>query len=84
MQIMVVKKINLVKKNGENTYNYHPASSADVISYEQSLTVQDVLDAIVDSVEQIENRLISNSVYMVNSNGEIITDDSGTGLVEIM
>ena len=81
---MVIKKINLVQKHGENTYNYYPASSADVISYEASLTVQDVLDAIVDSVEQIENRLISNSVYMTDSNGEIITDESGVGLVELL
>lgn len=81
---MVIRKINLVKKSGENVYNYHPASSADVIIYEESLTVQDVLDAIVDSVEQIENRLASSSVYMTNSSGEIITDESGTGLVELL
>lgn len=81
---MVIKKINLVKKSGENVYSVHPASSADVITYEQSLTVQDVLDAIVDSVEQIENRLASSSVYMTNSSGEIITDESGTGLVELL
>lgn len=81
---MVVRKINLVKKSGENIVNYYPASSADVIKYEDSLTVQDVLDAIVDSVEQIENRLASNSVYMVNNNGEIVTDESGTGLVELL
>ena len=81
---MVIRKISLVKKVGENVCNYHPASSADVIIYEQSLTVQDVLDAIVDSVEQIENRLVSNSVYMTNSNGEIITDESGIGLVELL
>lgn len=81
---MVVRKINLVKKDGGNTYNYHPASSADVIIYEASLTVQDVLDAIVDSVEQIENRLASSSVYMTNNNGEIIRDESGIGLVELL
>lgn len=82
---MIIKRINLVKKNGENVYNYHPASSSDVITYEASLTVKDVLDAIVDSVEQIENRLINTSgVYMVNSNGEIITDESGVGLVELL
>lgn len=81
---MVIKKINLVKKSGENIYNYHPVSSADVITYEASLSVHDVLDAIVDSVEQIENRLVSNSVYMVNSRGEVITDESGIGLVELL
>lgn len=81
---MVIKKINLYKKSGENIYNYHPASSASVITYEASLTVQDVLDAIVDSVEQIENRLASGGVYMTNSKGEIITDESGTGLVELL
>ena len=81
---MNVKKIKLVKKNGEDAYTYHPASSADVIKYGDSLTVQDVLDAIVDSVEQIENRLVSTGVYMVDSNGEIITDESGTGLVELL
>ena len=81
---MVIKKINLVKKNGGNIYNYHPASSADVIVYEASLSVQDVLDAIVDSVEQIENRLVGNSVYMTNNKGEIICDEFGTGLVELL
>lgn len=81
---MIIKKINLVKKSGENLYNYHPVSSASVIMYEASLTVQDVLDAIVDSVEQIENRLASSGVYMTNSSGEIITDESGIGLVEIL
>ena len=68
---MVIKKINLVKKSGEDICTYHPKSSADVIVYEESLTVQDVLDAIVDSVEQIENRLASSSVYMVNKIYEI-------------
>lgn len=81
---MVIRKINLVKKSGEDVYNYYPASSSDVIAYEQSLTVKDVLDAIVDSVEQIENRLSSSGVYMVNNKGEIITDESGTGLVELL
>ena len=81
---MVVKKINLFRKDGENVVNYHPASSSDVIIYQSSLTVKDVLDAIVDSVEQIENRLASNSVYMVDSNGAIMTDKSGTGLVELL
>ena len=81
---MIIKKINLVKKSGENLYNYYPASSSDVITYEESLTVKDVLDAIVDSVEQIENILSSNSVYMVNNKGEIITDESGVGLVELL
>ena len=82
---MVIRKVNLVKKEGTKSYNYYPTSSADVIMYEQTLTVQDVLDAIVDSVEQIENRLIpSNTVYMVDSNGEIIRDASGTGLVELL
>jgi hypothetical protein len=81
---MVIKKINLVKKNGENIINCYPASSSDVITYEESLTVKDVLDAIVDSVEQIENRLSSNTVYMVDKNGEIIRDAAGTGLVELL
>lgn len=81
---MVVKKINLMKKSGKDVLNYYPASSSDVIVYKESLTVKDVLDAVVDSVEQIENRLASNGVYMINSNGEIITDESGTGLVEIL
>ena len=80
----IIKKINLVKKSGENIYAYHPASSADVIAYESSLTVKDVLDAIVDSVEQVENRLNSNSVYMTDSNGEIMRDESGVGLVEVL
>ena len=73
-----------MKKSGENVYKYHPASSADVITYEESLTVQDVLDAIVDSVEQIENRLASSSVYMTNSKGEIMRDEAGIGLVELL
>ena len=81
---MVIKKVNLVKKNGGNVVTYHPASSANVITYESSLSVKDVLDAIVDSVEQIENRLISNSVYMTNSKGEILRDASGIGLVELL
>lgn len=81
---MVVKKINLMKKSGENILNYYPASSSDVIVYEQSLTVKDVLDAIVDSVEQIENRLLASGVYMVDNTGEIITDEHGTGLVGIL
>ena len=81
---MVVKKISLAKKDGNNLVTYHPASSADVIAYGQSLTVNDVLDAIVDSVEQIENKLLSNSVYMVDSKGKIITDESGIGLVELL
>ena len=82
--IMIIKKINLVKKSGENTYNYYPASSSDVITYEESLTVKDVIDSIVDSVDQIENKLARNNIYMVNSSGEIITDESGTGLVELL
>ena len=83
--MMTIKKITLAKKEGDNVFSYHPASSADVITYTGSLTVQDVLDAIVDSVEQIENRLTNtNSVYMVDSNGEIIKDESGIGLVEIL
>lgn len=81
---MVVKKINLVKKNGSDVYKFHPESNSNVIIYEDSLTVRDVLDAIVDSVEQIENRLASNSVYMTNSKGEIIKDEAGIGLVEIL
>lgn len=81
---MVIRKINLMKKSGENICNFYPASSADVITYEESLTVQDVLDAIVDSVDQIENRLSSNSVYMVNNSGTVITDNSGLGLVELL
>ena len=81
---MIVKKINLTKKNDGEVCNYYPASSADVIKYEETLTVQDVLDAIVDSVEQIESRLISKGVYMVDSNGNIITDESGIGLVELL
>ena len=81
---MVVKKINLTQKSGDEVINFHPASSSDVITYEQSLSVKNVLDAIVDSVEQIENRLSSNSVYMVDSKGEILTDESGTGLVELL
>ena len=81
---MIVRKINLVKKHGENVYNYHPASSSDVIIYEESLSVKDVLDAIIDSVEQVENRLSSTSVYMVNNKGEVITDEYGIGLVELL
>lgn len=82
---MVIRKINLAKKSGENIVNYHPATSSDVVTYEDSLTVKDVLDAIVDSVEQIENRLIgTGGVYMVNNSGKIITDESGIGLVEIL
>ena len=81
---MVIKKINLVKKNGGDIINCYPASSSDVITYEASLTVKDVLDAIVDSVEQIENRLVSNSVYMTDGNGNIIRDEAGTGLVELL
>lgn len=81
---MVIRKIDLVKKTGEDVVTYHPTSSADVITYEQSLSVGDVLDAIVDSVEQIENRLSSKSVYMVNSSGEVMTDASGIGLVELL
>lgn len=81
---MIVKKINLVKKSGGNTYNFYPASSSDIVIYEESLTVKDVLDAIVDSVEQIENRLASNSVYMINNKGEILTDETGVGLVELL
>lgn len=81
---MVIRKINLVKKSGENILKFHPASSADVVIYEDTLTVQDVLDAIVDSVEQIENRLVSNSVYMTDGTGKVITDESGVGLVELL
>ena len=81
---MVVKKINLTQKNGEEVINFHPASSSDVIAYEQSLSVKNVLDAIVDSVEQIENRLSSDGVYMVDNKGTIMTDESGTGLVELL
>lgn len=81
---MVIKKINLMQKNGDEVVNYHPTSSSDVITYEQSLSVKTVLDAIVDSVEQIENRLVSDSVYMVDSNGTILTDESGIGLVELL
>ena len=82
---MVVKKINLLKKDsGGNIVNYYPASCADVIKYEDTLTVKDVLNAIVDSVENIENRLNRSGIYMVDSNGNIITDESGTGLVELI
>ena len=81
---MVIRKINLVKKSGEDIINCYPASSSDIITYEGSLTVKDVLDAIVDSVEQIENRLVSNSIYMTNSKGEILRDEAGTGLVELL
>ena len=81
---MVVKKINLVKKQGENICSFHPTSSADVIKYGNSLTVENVLDAIVDSVEQIENRLASSTIYMTNSKGEIIRDEAGVGLVELL
>ena len=81
---MVITKINLLQKNGENVHKYYPASSSDVIEYEDTLTVKDVLDAIVDSVEQIENRLAGKSVFMCDKNGEIIRDESGIGLVELL
>lgn len=63
---MTIKKINLVKKNGEELYKCHPASSADVIEYEDSLTVKDALDSIIESIENIENILASNNITMNN------------------
>lgn len=61
---MIVKKINLVKKNGDKLYKCHPASSADVIEYEGSLTVKDALDTIIETIENIENILASNNITM--------------------
>lgn len=81
---MIIRKVNLVKKANENIFTYHPVSSSDVIMYDDTLTVKEVLDAIVDSVEQVENRLQGKNVYMKDSNGTVIQDESGTGLVEIL
>ena len=80
---MIIKKINLYKKNGENIYECHPASNANIITYDGSLNLKDVLDTIIDSVEDIENKL-NRSIYMTDSNGNIITDESGVGLVELL
>jgi len=81
---MAVKKIELTKKVGSNKHSYYPRSSADVIVYDEVLNVKDILDAVIDSVEQVENRLQGRSVYMKDSTGKIVTDDAGTGLVEIL
>jgi len=80
---MAAVKVELYKKNGNAVQNYYPKSSADIIDY-NGLSVEEVIDAVVDSVDTIENRLQGRSIYMKNSSGDIITDDAGTGLVEIL
>ncbi len=83
--MMVAKKIKLVKKSGENTFACYPVSSADLIMYDETLTVAEVLNAIIDSVDQVENRLqAGKSLYLRDSNGAIMYDESGIGIVGIL
>lgn len=82
--MMVAKKIKLVKKSGENTFACYPVSSADLIMYDETLTVAEVLNAIIDSVDQVENRLQAGSLYLRDSNGAIMYDESGIGIVGIL
>lgn len=81
---MAVKKIELFKKSANDKHKYYPKSSADIIDYDESLNVKDVLDTVIDSVDKVENRLQSSVLYMHNSNGELLTDSAGTGLIELL
>jgi hypothetical protein len=81
---MTVVKANLVKKSGKDIVVCYPASTSDVIKHDGTLTVKDVLDAIVDSVDQIEERMPNIGVYMTDENNKVITDESGTGVVALL
>lgn len=81
---MTIKKTKLAKKVGKDIFCCYPETSANVVTYD-TLTVQEVLDAIIDSVDQVENRLNgSKNVYMRDKAGAILKDSQGTQLVEIL
>jgi hypothetical protein len=81
---MIVRKVRIAKKIGDDTYAYHPESDASVIIYEDNLSVKDALDSIVESIEEIENTLTSINVYMQDDDGSMLTDMSGVGLVRLL
>ena len=83
---MAVVKASLVKKSGNHKITWYPASSSDVIMHDETLnlTVKDVLDVVVESVDAIEERLPNTGVYLKDANNNIVTDPSGTGVVALV
>lgn len=83
---MAVVKASLVKKSGNDITTCYPASSSDVIMHDETLnlTVKDVLDVVVESVDVIEERLPNTGVYLKDANNNIVTDPSGTGVVALV
>ena len=83
---MAVVKASLVKKSGNDMITCYPASSSDVIMHDEALnlTVKDVLDVVVESVDVIEERLPNTGVYLKDADNNIVTDPSGTGVVALV
>ena len=76
-------KVKLAKKINGTLQVIRPNTDAEVVVYDDSLTVKDVLDALVDAVDNIESSLYLDTVYITTADGSIVTDDGGTGTVAV-
>ena len=75
--------IKLAKKINGKLQILNLQTQADAVVYDESLNVKDTLDALVEAVDNLESSLYLDTIYITTSDGEIITDDGGTGAVAV-
>lgn len=79
----MAKKVELIKKSDSGMMSYYPKTSADNVLYDEDTTVADVIKGIIDEIKHLEEVLCLNTVYIETENGNVVTDDDGTGLVAV-
>lgn len=75
-------KVVMMKKIGGEQINLYPKSSADNIVYDSTSTVKDILDALILEIQNLENVLSINSLY-VRDGQTLLNDGNGNNLVAV-
>ena len=77
MSTLANRKVKINKLVGAQVLTLVPYTTADNVDYSDTYTVKDVLDAIVAEIQRLEDLLSIDSLYIRDSNGNIIYE-SGT------
>ena len=79
----MAKKVELKMLIDNQLESVNPKTTADNVFLTDGTTVQSAISTLQSKVATIEGKLYLDTVYMTDSNGNILNDGSGTNLVAV-
>lgn len=79
----MAKKVELKMLVSNELTSIYPKTTADNVFLTDGTTVQSAISTLQSKVAIMESKLYLDTVYMTDSNGNILNDGSGTNLVAV-